>query len=285
MFENFQSKGLKYHPDMFSTGETANGCGHAMRTTHEGKRTTGADYLTDIDRPNLAIQCNATVDKVVLERGQDGMLEAKGVEYVDDNGNKSRVMASREVILCGGTYCSPAMLMRSGIGPKKDLEAIGAPCLVDLPGVGENLQDHQLIFMYYQLKEADLTDDARVNHDPNSYENGHKEWMQNKTGWLANFPFGAFGFARLNDRLERDSEEWRNFPRREGRDPMDLTETQPNLEFFNTICYGGPPEYTDFPKEGEWAFSMCCFLCGLQSRGEVKIKSLDPMEPPYVDPR
>ncbi|KAK4498519.1 hypothetical protein PRZ48_011177 [Zasmidium cellare] len=286
MFENFKSKGLPYRPDMFSTGETPNGCGHAMRTTYEGRRTTAADYITaDQERTNVTIICNATVDKVILERGADGTLEAKGAEYVDKDGNHVKVNASREVIIAGGTYCSPAILMRSGIGPKKDLEAVGVDVQVDLPGVGENLQDHQLIFMYYELKEADLTDDARVNHDPNAYENGHKEWMEKKTGWLANFPFGAFGFARLNDRLERDSEEWRNFPRREGRDPMDLTETQPNMEFFNTICYGGPPEYTDFPKEGQWAFSMCAFLCGLQSRGEVKIKSLDPFQPPYVDPR
>lgn len=286
MFDNYKSFGLEYRPDMFSNGETANGCGHAMRTTFEGKRTTAADYITrDQERKNVTITCNATVDKVILEKGADGDWEAKGVEYVDDNGNKHTVHAAREVILCGGTYCSPAMLMRSGIGPKKDLEAVGVPVKVDLPGVGENLQDHQLIFTYYQLKEADLTDDARVNHDPNAYENGHKEWEQKRTGWLANFPFGGFAFARLSDRLERDSEEWRNFPREPGRDPMGLTETQPNLEFFNTICYGGPPEYTDFPKEGEWAFAMCCFLCGLQSRGEVKIKSTDPFEPPYVDPR
>jgi choline dehydrogenase-like flavoprotein len=47
--------------------------------------------------------------------------------------------------------------------------------------------------------------------------------------------------------------------------------------------YGGPPEYTDFPKEGQYALAMCCFLCGLQSRGFVKIKSTDPFESPLVD--
>ena len=66
---------------------------------------------------------------------------------------------------------------------------------------------------------------------------------------------------------------------------MELTETQPSLEFFNTVCYGGPPEYEDFPKPGQWALAMCCFLCGAMSRGEVTIKSTDPFEPPYADPR
>lgn len=139
--------------------------------------------------------------------------------------------------------------------------------------------------MYYELSEPGLTDDARVNHDPNAYENGHKEWKNSKSGWLSTFPFGAFGFNRLNDRLDAENPEWRALPRQPGRDPMDLTETQPNCEFFHTVCYGGPPEYTDFPKEGQWALSMCCFLCGCQSRGEGKIKSTDPFEPPAADPK
>ena len=64
---------------------------------------------------------------------------------------------------------------------------------------------------------------------------------------------------------------------------MGLTSSQPNMEFFNTVCYGGPPEYKDFPNEGQFAFAMCCFLCGLQSRGEVKLNSTDALENPIVD--
>ena len=147
-----------------------------MRTTWQGYRTTAADYITkDHKRSNVTIKCHATVDKVILERGSDGTLQAKGVEYVDDNGNRSKVYARKEVILTGGTYGSPAMLLRSGIGPKSELEALNIPCQVDLPGVGKNLQDHQLIFIYYELNHPGLTDDPRVNHDPNAYENGSKE--------------------------------------------------------------------------------------------------------------
>lgn len=271
---------------MFSSGETARGCGHAMRTTNQGTRSTAADYITkDYERKNVTITCDVTVDKIIFEKGSDGLLVAKSVEYYDNDKNKFVAHASKEIELAGGTYNSPTMLMRSGIGAAADLQALGIPVLVDLPGVGENLQDHQLIFTYYELDEPDLTDDARVNHDPDAYNTGHKEWVEKKTGWLSQFPFGAFAFNRLSDRLDRDVPEWRAYPRREGRDPMDLTESQPNIEFFNTVCYGGPPEYTDFPKEGQWAFAMCCFLCGLQSRGEVKIKTTDPFTPPFVDPR
>jgi choline dehydrogenase-like flavoprotein len=124
-FESFQSKGLPYIPDMFSTGEAANGCGHAMRTTYKGYRTTAADYITkDKERSNVTITCDATVDKVILERGSDCSLQAKGVEYLDNNGNRYKAFAKKEVLLAGGTYNTPTMLLRSGIGPKADLEAL-----------------------------------------------------------------------------------------------------------------------------------------------------------------
>lgn len=232
LFESFKSKGLPYIPDMFSSGEAANGCGHAMRTTYQGWRTTAADYITkDKERPNVTIRCDVTVDKVLLEPGADGQLEAKGAEYLDSNGNRTKVLASKEVIVSSGTYCTPAILMRSGIGPKQTLQELNIPVLLDLPGVGQNLQDHQLIFTYYEVNTPDLTDDARVNHDLQAYENGHKEWKTGKTGWLATFPFGAFGFTRLSERLDAENPEWAALPREPGRDPMGLTKSQPNMEF------------------------------------------------------
>ena len=121
--KNYQSKGLPYHPDMFSTGETANGCGHAMRTTWSGYRTTAADFITkDQKRDNVIIKCHSTIDKVIIEKDGDGELRAKGAEYVDDNGTRHKAFARKEVILSCGTYGSPAVLMRSGIGPKQHLE-------------------------------------------------------------------------------------------------------------------------------------------------------------------
>ena len=268
-----------------STGETARGCGHAMRSTYKGSRTTAADYITkDKERPNVAIRCDATVDKIILDRGAGG-LEAKGVEFLDNNGNRYKVYANKEVLLAGGTYNTPTIMLRSGIGSKEDLQKLGIPVQLDLPGVDKNLQDHQLIFMYYEISEPDLTDDARVNHDPDAWATGQKEWKEKKSGWLATFPFGAFAFNRLNDRLDKENPEWRALPRAPGRDPMGLTESQPNLEFFHTVCYGGPPEYTDFPKPGQFAVSVCAFLCGQQSRGYVTIKSTDPFEPPFADPK
>ena len=116
---------------MFSSGETANGCGHAMRTTSKGSRTTAADYITkDMERSNVTIMCDVTVDKVIIERGPNNSLRATGVEYLDNNGNRYKVEAKREVLLAGGSYNSPTMLMRSGIGPRKDDLGVEGRCVV-----------------------------------------------------------------------------------------------------------------------------------------------------------
>lgn len=127
---------------MFSTGDVSHGCGHAVRTHHKGLRTTGADFVTNgYHRENIDILTNTTVDKIGLEI-EDGSLRATSVELVDGNGTRRAVTASREIIVSGGAYCSPPVLLRSGIGPKQELEKLGISCFVDLPGVGKNLLDH-----------------------------------------------------------------------------------------------------------------------------------------------
>lgn len=75
-------------------------------------------------------------------------------------------------------------------------------------------------------------------------------YKEKKTGFLSSFPFGAFAFARLDGSL-KDDPTWKNAARKEGRDPMDLTQSQPHVEFFTTECYGGPKQYDDLPI-GEW---------------------------------
>jgi choline dehydrogenase-like flavoprotein len=241
--ESFQSKGLPYVPDLFSTGETGHGCGHAMRTTWKGSRSTGADYVAkDIKRDNVEIRCHSTADKIIFEREPNGTPRARAVQYVDKSGNRHEGFARKEIILSSGSYGSPAILLRSGVGPKAELDTLGIPCAIDLPGVGKNLSDHQLIFFYYQVNEEGLTEDAKIHHAPNSLENAVKDWKENKTGWLSSFPFGTVAWARLDDRLSRENEEWRSFERQPGRDPMGQTQSQPNVEYAHTIAYGGPPE-------------------------------------------
>jgi len=104
------------------------------------------------DRPNLTIQTDTPVSKIVFEGNK-----AVGVEYVQD-GATYTVHAAKEVIVSAGAFFSPALLLRSGIGPKADLDALGIPVVSDLPGVGQNLQDHlQLPVVFFTQEAMDHT--------------------------------------------------------------------------------------------------------------------------------
>ena len=122
----------------------------------KGKRVGPRDYLLRVRRDerfadNLTIKTNVLVTRVLFEGRR-----AVGVEYIDSAhvykadrravGDpallpRATVRAGREVIIAGGAFNSPQLLMLSGIGPRAELERFGIPVLVDLPGVGENLQD------------------------------------------------------------------------------------------------------------------------------------------------
>lgn len=107
-------------------------------------------------------------------------------------------------------------------------------------------------------------------------------YQEKKSGVLSTFPFGIFGYARLDDRLA-DSELWNSSPREPGRDPLGLTPSQPQVEFWNSELYGGPKQLVDFPGNEQYAFGMWTLLFGQKSRGNVTLKSKDPLDNPVVD--
>lgn len=105
----------------------------------KGSKPTAADVFLAKSiqaSPNLTILGNTNVVRVLIEDGR-----ARGVEVIRD-GKLEVFRAKFEVILCSGAIQTPAILMRSGIGPASHLEGMGIPVSLDLPGVGENLQDH-----------------------------------------------------------------------------------------------------------------------------------------------
>ncbi|KAI9686292.1 MAG: hypothetical protein M1820_010666, partial [Bogoriella megaspora] len=281
VMESYQHLGMPFRDDMFTTGSVAHGCGHAPRTVHKGIRSTGADFITKTyRRENITIRTNHVVDKVLFHETSDGSLRASGLDVVAKDGTRSTVRARKEVVVSGGTYCSPAILLRSGIGSKSDLEKVGIECKVDLPGVGKNLADHIVVFLFYEVTEPGLTKDHLVYHG-NSLTSSYTLWKEKKEGFLSSFPFGAFAYARLDDRLANEPS-WQEAPREEGRDPMGLTKDQPNIEFFHTECYGGPKQYTEYPANSH-AFAMIPELFSPRSRGSVSLKSPNPLELPIVD--
>lgn len=139
--DSYVSQGMPLHHDMFSTGDIAQGCGHVPRTVYQGLRTTGADFVTNKNhRGNITIKTDTTVDKIIFSK-QANKTRASGV--VTQTSDGSRIYyARKEIIISAGAYCSPAILLRSGIGPKAEVEQHNIPSLVNLPGVGKNLMDH-----------------------------------------------------------------------------------------------------------------------------------------------
>ncbi|KAK2008223.1 GMC oxidoreductase [Colletotrichum eremochloae] len=281
IMESMVSKGLPLDHDMFSHGNNPHGCGHVPRTVHKGLRSTAADFVTKENKKNnLDLMVETHVEKVIIEN-VGGELRATGVRAIKADGSAVQIKARKEVIVSGGAYCSPNILNRSGIGAKSELEAFGIPTLVDLPGVGKNLMDHLIVFMFYETEKAGITNDHHVYHGDN-FAKTYALWKDQKAGFLSSFPFGVFAFARLDERLA-DSDLWKNAPRAPGRDPMGLTPKQPNVEFFTTECYGGPKQYDKFPTDGKYAFSMIAELFGPRSRGTVTLRNTDATAVPVVD--
>jgi choline dehydrogenase-like flavoprotein len=97
-------------------------------------------YEPNAQRSNLSLMTNALVSKVELEK-VDGKVKTTGVKFIVD-GATHTVKAKKEVIVCGGTINSPQILELSGIGSSDVLQKAGVDVLVDLPGVGANLNDH-----------------------------------------------------------------------------------------------------------------------------------------------
>jgi choline dehydrogenase-like flavoprotein len=129
---------------MFTTGESSHGCGHAVRSIHEGIRTCSTDYLGfEKAKSQISILSGQLVDKVIIASNENGTdLRVTGVQVQDANGTSAIYEAKKEVILTAGTYGTPAILLRSGIGPASELKEIEVSPVLDLLGVGKNLMDH-----------------------------------------------------------------------------------------------------------------------------------------------
>ncbi|KAH7011224.1 hypothetical protein EDB80DRAFT_384879 [Ilyonectria destructans] len=99
-------------------------------------------------RPNLTVLTDSWVSKVHVENDT-----ATSIDVTFRCGNKYTLRAKREIVLCAGAIDTPRLLLLSGIGPRKHLESVNIPVVKDIPGVGENLKDHPMTTMLYELNE------------------------------------------------------------------------------------------------------------------------------------
>ena len=164
--------------DDFNAGDNE-GVGYYQLFTRNGLRcSTAAGYLRPVrSRPNLHVLTNALVSRIVIEN-----MRATGVVYVRD-GETRRANAAGEVILCAGALQSPQLLQLSGVGAGTLLQQFGIPVVRELPGVGENLQDHLQLRLLYRCTKPITTND-----DLNSWWRSMRigiEWLVSRSGPLA----------------------------------------------------------------------------------------------------
>ncbi|PMO42381.1 glucose-methanol-choline oxidoreductase [Vibrio sp. 10N.222.52.B12] len=222
-------------------------------TQRNGERCSAAKaYLTpNLNRPNLTVLTKATTHKVLFEGNR-----AVGVEY-GLKGQSFQIKCTKEVILSAGAFGSPQILMLSGVGAKKELESHGIEQIHELPGVGENLQDH--IDLVHTYRSSAKRDTFGVSLKMASeMTKALPQWMKTRSGKMtSNFAEGI-GFLRSGDDVD-----------------------VPDLEFVFVVAVVDDHARKIHASHG---FSSHVTLLRPKSIGTVKLNSANPYDVPKIDP-
>ncbi len=188
-FEAVQQAGYPLTTDV--NGYRQEGFAAFDRNIHRGRRLSAARaYLHPVmRRPNLEVICRTLVTRILFEG-----TSAVGVEYT--RGSAAEQVRAGEVIVCGGAINTPQVLQLSGIGNAADLAAHGIDVVADLPGVGENLQDHLEVYIQYASKlPVSVAPALKWRNRPMV----GARWLFARSGPGATNHFEAGGFVRSND--------------------------------------------------------------------------------------
>lgn len=229
------------------------GFGFRQATIRKGRRVSMASAFVRPaeSRPNLKIITDALVDRVVIEHGR-----AVGVALVV-GGEKRVINARREVILSGGAYGSPAVLLRSGVGDAQALRALGIRVQLDLPSVGRGLRDHPSAAI--QMKTDDATSyGISLRSMPRNVLN-LVEYLLMRTGPVGGNVFEATGFVKTQTTLAR-----------------------PDLQLVFMPAHRNP---NTFPIPIGHGFGILSIAARPKSVGSVTLASSDPAAKPLIDPR
>jgi len=247
--------GLPRKPDV-NEGDQE-GIGYYQLTVKDGRRMSAARaYLKPaMDRPNLRVETEALVHKIVF----DG-TRAAGVSY-EQNGEMLEARAGKEVLLSGGAVNSPQILELSGIGKADHLKAQGIDVISDLPGVGENLQDHYVISVQHKITQPVTVNDQAQGF---AFLKEVAKYLFLKKGLLTLSAAHIQAFVKTRPELSSPDVQFHILPA-----TMDL-------EKFKTQQV---MELNKFP-------GLTTAPCQLrpESRGSIHIKSSDPREYPAIRP-
>ncbi|KAI1120347.1 hypothetical protein F5Y10DRAFT_258603 [Nemania abortiva] len=267
MLDIFEQAGWPLNPD-HNAGNPI-GMAPVINTAYRGVRSTANDLLKP-QPDNLTIVTGATVHRLILE----GDNKVTGVEA-----NGARYMASKEVVLSAGSLNTPSILMHSGIGPAKQLEAFNIPVVRDVAAIGQGLRDHMFVPLIYTRTETS-TSRASFYGSAQAMEDAMEQWRKDGRGdWSKYSSELGLGYKKLEG-LE-STPEFKSLPQTEQN--LLLKETIPHFEIITHF----PVHYfvPDFPEE---ALNYSCFLVfynNAQSRGEVTLQSADPAVPLRFDPK
>jgi choline dehydrogenase len=212
--ESVQSLGLKQCPDF--NGADPEGFGVRQATIRNGRRESGVTaFLRPAQRrSNLKVVVKALAQRVLLEQHK-----AIGVQ-IERDGAQSTIRARREVILSSGSYGSPALLMRSGIGRPEDLKSAGVQPIHGLAGVGQGLRDHPAAEI--QMVTRDTT--SYGVSLPKAFANAVSllRYLASRSGPIASNLFEAHGFVKSDPALPRPDLQIIMVPARRNEKPVAL---------------------------------------------------------------
>jgi choline dehydrogenase len=194
-FAAVRALGYPVHEDQHASG-LCEGFAPPEATIHRGERgSTDVTYLRPVmHRPNLVVRVRSLVLRVLIEG-----TRAVGVEFQTE-GRRVTARADREVILSGGAYNSPQLLLLSGIGPADELRAIGITPRLDSPEVGGNLQEHAAVALGWAAKPS-VGFDAQLRLD--RITRAVLQWLLFRSGPATRLPITCMGFVRTRHGLAR----------------------------------------------------------------------------------
>ncbi|AMB85174.1 glucose-methanol-choline oxidoreductase [Pseudomonas agarici] len=242
-----QNLGVPFTAD-FNAGNL-HGVGLTQSTIYKGKRCSAADafLLPIIDDPRLTLVTSARVNRILFEGKR-----AVGVQYVV-NGVTHERTTTGEVILTAGALVTPQLLMLSGIGPREHLEQHGIKPLVDLPGVGQNLQDHHVAILSATTKRpiGYFGEDRGVK----ALKNAIQYFAFKNSGPIGSTGSESMAFVNLDD-----------------------PEADPDIQIY---CVG--VMYPSIKREPTDAVTLLANLVKPLSRGQVRLRSADPADHPEMN--
>ena len=231
-------------------GDDQEGIGYYQLTARKGRRcSTACGYLVPArKRGNLTVLTHAEASGLSF----DGK-RCTGVRFLDPSGTEYSVNARLAVILAAGAIKSPQLLLLSGIGPAADLQALGIEPRVDLPGVGQGLQDHLQVKLIYKVEGVSTLNEV-FNSWPKRVFEAFKYAFRGE-GALASGPSLCGGFAKSDPALDL-----------------------PDLQFhFNPLSGDRPGHLHDFP-----ACTPIVSQLRPESRGRLWLTSADPRDQPAM---